>query len=146
MKNLRFFAVLIFGGILSACTQPSFYEGAEKEWRAVCNPAGNIAVCYFAGATFQSGDVEGSRLIVTQALRDALNLPLEELRTKRYPNYQLEPNQWTFERLLDAYYTSSSGMADGDKVEASTEGFIEAVKQPEAIPALKKAIAKLEEE
>jgi hypothetical protein len=108
----------------------------------VCGPSENIASCYFRGASPQG---DHSPEPVLSALRDALELPLEELRARRYPNYSLEPNQWTFEEVVGATFTSGSTMANGDIVDASSAGFIEAVKQPAAISALKKALGDLEE-
>jgi len=143
MKNLRVFAVMILGGILAACSQ-HVVESADGSGFKICDPSLNLVVCYFSDAYFQSGDVEESRREVIQALKDALVLPLEELRAKRYADYQMTPNQWTFGKLLNSYYSVGVRM-NGNLVHAENEGFLEALKQPEAIPALKKAITKLEE-
>ncbi|MDR2220132.1 MAG: hypothetical protein LBE24_06080 [Methylobacillus sp.] len=104
----------------------------------ICSPTENIAVCFFAGAVAQG---DHSVKPVMDALTDALVLPLTELRTKRYANYTMVPNQWTFEEVLAGTYTSGSRMPNGNIVGPGSEGFMEAVKQPEAIPVLKKALA-----
>ena len=87
----------------------------------------------------------GGHRVFEQPVKDALTLPLEELRAKRYANYQMEPNQWTFGQLLNGYYHAARRTPDGHLIHGETDGFLEAIKQPEAVPALEKALAKMEE-
>jgi hypothetical protein len=140
LRNLRVFAVLILGGTLVACSKPAAEENFDG-W-VVCEPSENIAVCYFRGCMIQG---DASRRPVVDALKDALTLPLEELRTRRYANYQMEPEQWSFTELFGKHYTCISRMPDSRYVRADMEGFMEAFKQPEALPTLEKEIAELEE-
>ena len=144
-RYLHIFAVLVFGSMLSAaCTQPkNEYASITPGETVVCPSNENIAVCFFSAAYPQSGDASLDPL--REALEDALTLPLEELRAKRYPNYRMESSQWTFVQVIGAYFSSGSRTKNGDRVDAGSDGFIEAIKQPEAIPALKKALADLEE-
>jgi hypothetical protein len=150
VKSLRLFAVLILGGILVACAQSDVdKEGVDLSYRVdpnqpVCAPFDNIAVCFFRDAIFQS-DGKAERREVVRALKDALALPLEELRAKRYANAMEVPNQWTFEQLIGAYFTGGAIRKNGDVLDSGSKGFIEAVKQTEALPALEKTLAEMED-
>ena len=72
--NWRFFVVLIFVGMLVACSQRSQptvkYVGSAGEFLGdvLCNPSGNIAVCFFIDASFQAGDGDEARRETARAL------------------------------------------------------------------------------
>jgi len=148
MKSLRLFAVLILGGILVACAQSDLdKKDVDLSYRVdpnqpICAPSDNIAVCFFA-VTNPQGD--HSPEPVRDAIKDALTLPLEELRTKRYANYQMEPNQWTFEEVIGHTFAGGAIRKNGDIISTSSEGFLEAIKQSETIPVLEKLLADFEE-
>jgi len=133
-SQLRFFAFLILGGISVACSQPTA-ESVGDSGPVVCAPAENIAVCYF-----RSGIIQGDSptIPIYEALRDALNLPIEELRDKRYVGRMGEPNNRTFVEIFNDYFTGSARLENGNIIDARSDGFLEALKQPEARPPLKK--------
>ena len=113
----------------------------------VCKASQNIAVCFFTSAHPQ-GDGEAETL--RTALHDALTIPLEALRAKRYPDAEGRPDKWTFEQVIGSVFTGVAwraveGGAEVEGVDARTAGFIEAIKAPEAIPVLKQLLKELEE-
>jgi hypothetical protein len=146
-RQLRVLAVLALSGLLFACaqSQPSVEThpvGTSADAsQSVCAPKDNIAACFFAVAEPQG---DHSPEPVRDAIRDALNLPLEELRAKRYANYQMEPGQWTFEEAIARSFAGGVRRENGDIVGPDSEGFTEAIKQPEAIPVLQKLLTELE--
>ena len=83
-----------------------------------CPPDKNIAVCYFAAAHPQG---DHSPEPVRDALKDALNLPLEELRTRRYADYHMEPDQWTFEEVIGSTFTGWALKNNGDGLAVNAE-------------------------
>lgn len=126
--------------MLIACTRPAV-GSAQDIGQPVCGASENLAVCFFANAIPQ-GDSDPAPLL--EALRDAINLPLEELRAKRYTDVMGEPNKWTFEQVIGSVFTGSVRRENGELNDPDTKGFIEAVKQPEALPVLKKILEDLE--
>ena len=113
-----------------------------EEGGVACGPSDNIAVCFFASA-YPQGD--HSPEPVRDALRDALTLSLEELRTRRYADYSMKPDQWTFEEVIGSTFTGGAKNRKGHIIGPRTKGFLEAVKQPEARPVLEKLLANCEE-
>jgi hypothetical protein len=72
-------------------------------------------------------------------------LPLEELRrAKRYSGVRNAPEA-TFEQVIGSGFTGMARRENGDLIDAENEGFIEAVKQTEALPVLKKLVENFEE-
>ena len=63
----------------------------------------NIVVAYLQGAERQSEDLD-QRSEVEKALNDVLTLSSDELRARRYANYQMEPAAWTIIQLLHGYF------------------------------------------
>jgi hypothetical protein len=139
VPQLRSLAVLLLGGLLVACAAQRIPidDGAY-----VCGPTENIAVCFFKGSGIQG---DSPTKPIYEALRDGLTLPLEELRAKRYIGSRGEPNKRTFMEMLCDYYTTWAQMPNGDRVSPRSEGFMEAVTQPETKPTLKKLVDGLEE-
>jgi hypothetical protein len=143
--NWRFFAALILGGIVVACTQPRVEE--EKivypEWVKVCPPGENIAVCFFDNAQYQGEDYgEPYKRPVNRlkdAIRDALTLPLEGLKAKRYSDDLGFGGQWSLHKLFNAHFISDSS------AQPEHEGFYEALKQPDAIHTLESWLEYFEE-
>jgi hypothetical protein len=136
-----FFAVIIFSGIMPSCAQTA--EVARGDGHTVCGASENIAVCFFSNAELQGGD--GPAGPVRDAIKDALTLPLAQLRARRYPDYQMKPDEWTFEQIIGAYFIPNSLASDGHPISIEKPGFIEAVKQPEMIPVLEKWLAEMDE-
>jgi hypothetical protein len=143
LHNWRFLSTLLLFSLLAACSQPkSEHAPIASGESVICSPTENLAACYFKGALLQ-GDSPVEPL--QDALRDAVNLPLGELRAKRYVGTMGEPNKRAFEEVMGDYFTPGSRMKNGDRIDAGSEGFIEAIKQPEGMSALKKVLADLEE-
>jgi len=139
----RYLLVLLIGGLLAACAQPECPLCARVDpTQPTCAPEDNIAVCLFAVASPQG---DHSPEPVRDAIKDALTLPLEELRAKRYADYSMVPNQWTFEEVIGATFTGEAMRKNGELVGPRSAGFLEAIKQPEAIPILEKLLADFEE-
>jgi len=140
-QYLRVFAVLVFSSMLLACSKPAT-DNAEDSGDVVCAPSENIAACFFRGGLIQG---DSPTIPIYEALKDALTLPLEELRAKRYVGRMGEPSNRTFEEIFNDYFTGGPRLGDGSYISATTEGFLEAIKQPEARPALKALVDGLEE-
>jgi len=69
-----------------------------------CRDSGpNTVVAYLQGAERQSEDLDQRREI-EKALNDMLTLSPDELRTRRYANYQMEPGAWDIIHLLHRYF------------------------------------------
>jgi len=142
--QLRFAAAILLSGVLVAC---SYTEECPLCHRVepnqpICAPADNIAVCFFAASNPQG---DHSPEPVRDAVKDALTLPLEELRIRRYADYQMKPHQWTFEEVIGHAFAGGAMNKYGEIIDTGSKGFIEAVKQPEVIPVLEKLLADLEE-
>jgi hypothetical protein len=63
----------------------------------------NTVVAYLQGAERQSEDTDQRREI-EKALNDMLTLTPDELRKRRYANYQMEPGAWDIIYLLHRYF------------------------------------------
>jgi hypothetical protein len=63
----------------------------------------NTVIAYLQGAERQSEDLDQRREI-EKALNDMLTLSPDELRKRRYANYQMEPGAWTIIQLLHGYF------------------------------------------
>jgi hypothetical protein len=71
-----------------------------------CRHAGpNTVVVYLQGADQQWETQEQGREI-EKALTDMLMLSPDELRNRRYANYQMQPGAWTTIELLHRYFVS----------------------------------------
>jgi hypothetical protein len=135
-------------GFIEAIKQPEAIPELKKRIAEVeeimlerCDPSENIALCFFARTNAQ-GDHSPEPL--RDAIKDALTLPLEELRTRRYADYSMTPDMWTFAEVIGSTFTGMPRLKNGNGVTSSTEGFLEAVKQPEVIPVLEKMLVDLE--
>jgi len=62
----------------------------------------NIVADYLNGAEEQS-ESDDQREVIKQAFIDMLIVPVESLRKKRYPDYQMHPNRWPITELLNRY-------------------------------------------
>src|SRR5271169_552087 len=51
-------------------------------------------------------ETDDQRAVIRQALVDMLHEPLESLREKRYPDYQLHPHKWPITEVLYRYFVS----------------------------------------
>jgi len=67
----------------------------------------NTVTLYLTGAQRQAETLD-QRQEIQRALRDMLELPPEQLRDKRYANYQMEPGSWTAIDILERYYFPES--------------------------------------
>lgn len=65
----------------------------------------NSVVAFLQGAERQSEDLD-QRLEIEKALNDMLTLKPDELRSRRYANYQMQAGAWTIIQLLHRYFAS----------------------------------------
>ena len=126
VQTLRFFVALIFGCVLLTGVQAHAPAAGSK----------NDAVRYLSDAELQY-ETKAQAREIRRALRDALKVPASKLRERRYANYQMEPNQWTFGALVQSYFISR------EDISAESDKFYEDVKKPDAKPILKHWLAKV---
>jgi hypothetical protein len=85
----------------------------------------NTVEDYLNGAEEQV-ETDDQRAVIKQAFVDMLSEPIESLRKKRYPDYQLHPHKWPITEVLTSYFLpDTSAGFDGDE-------FFRDVKKPEA--------------
>jgi hypothetical protein len=72
---------------------------------ALCPRDKNVAQCYFLGAELVVGSKAQMRELL-RALKDTLELSIEELREKRYAYYDLKQYKWTAPDIIGAYYNN----------------------------------------
>jgi hypothetical protein len=66
----------------------------------------NTVVAYLQGAERQSEDMDQRREI-EKALNDMLTVSPDELRKRRYANYQMQPGAWTIIDVFHKYFLPS---------------------------------------
>jgi hypothetical protein len=92
----------------------------------------NTVEDYLNGAEQQS-ETDDQRAVIRQAFVDMLKEPIESLRKKRYPDYQLNPHKWPITEVLTSYFVPDPGYIDFDGDE-----FFRDVKKPEAREVIQK--------
>ena len=161
---LRFVQVFALCGMLSACVttkNPNTATGDEvwcgpsengyigcfhaAKGAPICPNEYNLVQCFFSDAEFQSGGDEKRPRELQRAFKDALELPIEELRKPRYSDYQWNPNQWTFDQLIGKHFVSGALIRGYGYAPHDTDGFYVALKLPESATVLKDWIQRLEE-
>ncbi len=95
---LRIF-VLVFSIFIYGCENQrvTLVQGISPAYNE------NVVVAFFDEAEAQM-ETDDQRQILMRALDDMLRLSPNELRNKRYANYQLEPGKWTLAEVLTHYY------------------------------------------
>ncbi len=96
----------------------------------------NVIVAFFDEAELQI-ETDDQRQVLMQALNDMLKLYPDELRKKRYANYQLEPEKWTLAEVLSHYYYARTPIEFADLL-------IEETTSDKSKDAIKKALVKLQ--
>lgn len=66
----------------------------------------NTVEDYLNGAEEQS-ETDDQRAVIKQAFLDMLNEPIERLRKRRYPDYQMRPHKWPITEVLYRYIVPS---------------------------------------
>ena len=66
----------------------------------------NTVEDYLNGAEEQS-ETDDQKAVIKQAFLDMLNEPIERLRKKRYPDYQMHPHKWPIREVLYHYIVPS---------------------------------------
>ena len=85
----------------------------------------NTVEDYLNGAEEQF-ETDDQKIVIKQAFVDMLYEPIESLRKKRYPDYQMHPNKWPITEVLYRYFVPDPLISfDGDE-------FFRDVKKPEA--------------
>jgi len=128
---LRIF-VLISGIFISGCESQRVTLGSS------ISPAysDNVIVAFFDEAELQIETADQEQVLI-KALNDMLRLSPDELRKKRYANYQLEPEKWTLAEVLSRYYYARTPIEFADLL-------IEETTSDKSKDAIKKALVKLQ--
>jgi hypothetical protein len=106
----------------------------------VSNNTDNAVAEYLDGAT-ENTRGEDHRQVLKQALTDLLDLPIERLREKTYPDYEMHPNSWSITVILDRYIVSKrQDLTIGD------DKFFDDMRKPEAQRAIHEWLVKLNRE
>jgi hypothetical protein len=91
----------------------------------------NTVEDYLNGAEEQS-ETDDQMIVIKRAFADMLYEPVESLRKKRYPDYQMHPHKWPITEVLYRYFVPDPLiMFDGDE-------FFRDVKKPEAQELIRK--------
>lgn len=164
-QYLRFAAILAASVMLSACAHHkpgcATVAGGDEIWCAptdqgdmwcfrapkgapICPIEYNIVQCFFYDVHFQGAESDAQRLEVKRALTDALELPIEELREKRYADFRMEPNKWTLDRIISTYFMGRALIRGHGYVSSGYKGFYPALKLPETEPVLRHWIGVVE--
>jgi hypothetical protein len=91
----------------------------------------NTVEDFLNGAEKQS-ETDDQRAVIKQAFLDMLNEPIESLRKKRYPDYQLHAHKWPITKVLTSYFLPDS------PAEFDNDEFFRDVKKPEAQEMIQK--------
>jgi hypothetical protein len=111
---------------------------------ASCNSGsnpGNIANAnsiteYFKNSQLQV-ETDDQRQEIILVLSDLLTTPVNQLRTKKYKDYRLQPDQWDIIKFLHAYFISSSNES------LSADQFFEDIGKPEGRHAIEEQLLKI---
>ncbi|MGB0059437.1 hypothetical protein [Candidatus Binatus sp.] len=82
----------------------TFLEAADRRGSiaAGSNQMDNVVAEYLDGAT-ENARGEDHRQVLKQALTDMLDLPVERLRERTYPDYEMRPDAWSITVILERY-------------------------------------------
>jgi hypothetical protein len=90
------------------------------------NDTDNAVAEYLDGATENTRGAD-QRQVLQQALKDMLDLPVERLREKTYPDYEMHPDSWSITVILERYIEPKrQDLRIGD------DKFFDDMKKPEA--------------
>jgi hypothetical protein len=92
----------------------------------------NTVEDYLNGAEEQF-ETDDQKAVIKQAFVDMRYEPVESLRKKRYPDYQMHPHRWPITEVLSRYFVPDPGYLDFDGDE-----FFRDVKKPEAREMIQK--------
>jgi hypothetical protein len=92
----------------------------------------NTVEDYLNGAEEQC-ETDDQKTVIKQAFADMLYEPVDSLRKKRYPDYQMRPDRWPITKLLYSYIVPRPLIWFDDDDE-----FFRDVKKPEAQEAIQK--------
>jgi hypothetical protein len=141
-KNIRIFLMGVLWALLvpvgmaegnAADDPPTVKE--EKGNEAVSE---NLVVQFFSDADLQA-ETRTQLREIRRALDDALTLPVSQWRARRYADYTMTANRWTFGKLISAYFLSSA------PIDPKSEKFYEDCKKPEAAAVLQGRLAEVEQ-
>jgi hypothetical protein len=91
----------------------------------------NTVEDYLNGAERQS-ETDDQKIVIKQAFVDMLYEPLESLRKKRYPDYQMHPHKWPITEVLYHYFVPDP------LITFDSDEFFRDVKKPEAQKVIRK--------
>jgi hypothetical protein len=104
------------------------------------NGTDNAVAEYLDGAT-ENTRVEDRRQVLKQALTDMLDLPVERLREKTYPDYEMHPDSWSITVILERYIVPKrQDLTIGD------DKFFDDMRKPEAQRSIHEWLVKLSRE
>jgi hypothetical protein len=131
---LFFFSVLLIASALPEAAYPSNAAGSES------NPTDNSVAEYLDGAT-ENTRGEDHRQVLKQALTDMLNLPVNQLCEKTYPEYEMHPHAWSITVVLERYIEPKrQDLRIGD------DKFFDDMRKPEARRAIREWLYQLNRE
>ncbi len=119
---------LFFGILFVSCG--SNKDSSNKE-------SSNSIVAYFKDAEVQA-ETDEQRKQIKLVLSDLLNLKVDELKVKKYPNYQNNTDQWDVIKFLNSYFVPSSPQV------LTADSFFEDLGKPEAKAAIQERINKID--
>ncbi len=126
--------MLLISSALPDAAYPS--DAAAKE----PSDRDNIVAEYLDGAT-ENTRGEDHRQVLEQALTDMLNLPVQTLCEKTYPEYEMHPHAWSITVVLQRYIEPKR-----QDLSIDSDKFIADVKKPEAQRAIREWLVKLNRE
>lgn len=163
-QYLRIAAVLACCGVLSACAhnKPACTTVASED-EIACLPQSdgtldcsrvpkgtkcpieyNVMQCFFLD-THLHGEMKAQFRELRRALKEALELPIEELQTPRYADSKGEPKKRTFGEIVSDHFCCGAVASGFGIVGTDTVGFYPSLKLPESIPILERLLKEVEE-
>ncbi len=121
--------LMVFFGFLLAgsCTNRQAVESAGTA---------NTVVHFFQQAELQA-ETDSQRMEIRTVLTGLLELPVEQLKERKYPDYQGHPDQWDILKFLNSYFVPVTPQ------QLSAEQFYKDLRQPEARKEIRDQLDKL---
>ena len=134
----KFRAVFLSSVLLIASLRDAAYSRSTPV--SGPNDTDNGVAEFLDGAT-ENTRGEDHRQVLKQALTDMLNLPLNKLCEKTYPDYEMRPDSWSITVVLDRYI-----MPKRQDLKIGDDKFFDDMKNPEARRAIDEWSVKLNRE
>jgi hypothetical protein len=99
------------------------------------------AVAEFLDGATENTRGEDHRQVLQHALKDMLNLPVEKLCEKNYPDYEMQPDAWSITVVLERYIVPRS-----QDLKIGDDKFFDDMGNPQARRAINEWLVKLNRE